>query len=100
MKAEKIILTDQIDFREGNFGNKVILDRGDFKIFLFALKAGQEIKPHSTPVNAFLAIVEGEGFVRIGDEDFTLKTGEGILLPKNILHSVRAHRDFKMMLIK
>jgi quercetin dioxygenase-like cupin family protein len=100
MKTEKTILTDQIDYQEGSFTNKIIFDRGDFKIFLFALKAGQEIRPHSTPVNAFLTIVEGEGMVRIGEDNFTLKTGESILLPKDILHYVRADRDFKMMLIK
>lgn len=100
MKIEKLILTDQIDYREGGFINKIIFDRSDFKISLFALKAGQEIRPHSTPVNAFLTIVEGEGFIRIGEESFTLKTGESILLPKDILHYVRADRDFKMMLIK
>ena len=100
MKIEKITLTDQIDYREERFTNKIIFDRSHFKVSLFALKAGQEIKPHSTPVNAFLTVVEGEGFIRIGEEDFTLKAGDSIPLPKEILHYVRADRDFKMMLIK
>jgi len=100
MKIEKLTLTDQIDYREGRFINKIIFERSDFKVFLFALKASQEIKPHSAPVNAFLTVVEGEGFIRIGEEDYTLKTGESIPLPKDILHYVRADKDFKMMLIK
>ena len=99
-KIEKIVLVDQIDYREGAFSNKVIFNRGDLKIFLFALKAGQEIKPHSTPVNAFLTVLEGEGFITFGEENIVLKAGEGIHLPKDILHYVRADKDFKMMLIK
>ncbi len=100
MKIEKIVLADQIDYRDGGFINKVVFNRGDFKIFLFALKAGQEIKPHSTPVDAFLTILEGEGFITLGEENIVLKAGESIHLPKDILHFVRADKNFKMVLIK
>lgn len=100
MKIEKIVLADQIEYREAGFINKVIFNRGDFKIFLFALKAGQEIKPHSTPVDAFLTVLEGEGFISFGGENIALNAGESIHLPKDILHYVRADKDFKMMLIK
>ena len=100
MKIEKIVLAAQVEYQEGRFINKVIFNRGDFKIFLFALKAGQEIKAHSTPMDAFLTVLEGEGFITFGEENIVLKAGEGIHLPKDILHYVRADKDFKMMLIK
>lgn len=100
MNIDKFMLAGHVNYNDAAFTNKVIFTGDSYKIILFALKAGQEVKPHSTPVNAFLTILEGEGKIKIGETVYTLKQGESILLPKDIPHHIWSHQAFKMMLIK
>ena len=98
--SEPLNIADQIDFRSEKFNNKTLFKNDGFNLILFALQKGQEIKAHTTPREAYLQCLKGEAIVTIGDKTHTLKKGEIIVLPKDILHAVKAEKKVKLMLIK
>jgi quercetin dioxygenase-like cupin family protein len=93
-------ITDQIEFSDEKFTNKVLFKNEAFNLTLFALQKGQEIKAHKTATDAYLQCLKGEAVVVIGEKTYALKKGQIILLPKDILHAVKAEKKVKLMLLK
>jgi quercetin dioxygenase-like cupin family protein len=100
ISTEPLDIADKIDFTAEKFNNKVLFKNEAFNLVLFALQKGQEIKAHKTPQDAYLQCLKGEAIVIIGDKTHTLKKGQIILLPKDILHAIKAEKKAKLMLIK
>lgn len=65
---------------------------------VFAFDAGQGLSTHSAPFEAIIQVVDGEAAITIGDTPYTVKTGEMLIMPANIPHSVQAKQQFKMVL--
>jgi quercetin dioxygenase-like cupin family protein len=98
--SKPLKITDQVDFSAEKFNSKVLFKNEAFNLTLFALHKGQEIKAHKTPTDAYLQCLKGEVVVLIGEKTYALKKGQIILLPKDILHAVKAEKKVKLMLIK
>jgi mannose-6-phosphate isomerase-like protein (cupin superfamily) len=47
---------------------KRIYENGKIGVIYMALKPGQSLKKHTTPVDVFFYILEGKGIVEIGEE--------------------------------
>ena len=45
------------------------------------------IEPHSNPNVTWFVVIEGGGFVRVGDEQSRVAAGEAVLWPPGILHA-------------
>lgn len=97
---EPLNVANQIDFTPEKFNSKVLFKNDAFNLTLFALQKGQEITAHTTPRDAYLQCLKGEAIVTIGEKTYTLKKGQIIVLPKDILHAVKAEKKVKLMLIK
>ena len=85
------------------YGDKMvntIIFESHYKLILFATKKGQDLKPHSAPMDAPLVMLEGSANVTIGNEETIVKKGDIITLPKDILHGVYPITDCKFLLIK
>ena len=95
-----ISLAGQLDFRLEKFNSKVLIREEGFSLTLFALLEGQEIPEHKTLRNAYLQCLEGEATVTIGDIAHILRKGEIILMPKEVMHGVRALKKTNLMLLK
>ena len=64
------------------------------------MKKGQDLKPHSAPMDAPLVMLEGSAKVTIGDEETIVYEGDIITLPKDIAHGVFPVTDCKFLLLK
>lgn len=66
------------------------------------LKSGESLKLHKTPVDVNFYILEGEGIVRIGDEEESVKKDQLIFSPANIPHLLRneSNETFRFLVIK
>lgn len=51
-----------------------------------ALKPGDSLKPHITPVDVFFFILEGSVDVQVGDETITVEKDNLVESPKDIVH--------------
>ncbi len=60
-------------------------DRGVLSELAFA--RGGTIEPHSNPNLAWFVVIEGGGWVRVGDEQTRVAAGEAVLWPPGVEHS-------------
>jgi hypothetical protein len=51
------------------------------------LKSNASIAPHSNPNLAYFLVIEGGGFVRVGDEQARVAAGEAVVWPPDVVHS-------------
>ena len=67
-----------------------------------ALVLGSGLKKHTTAVNVFFYVLEGEGVIEIGDEKQTVTKDWLIDSPKNIPHAVYndSSTDFRVLVVK
>jgi len=52
-----------------------------------ALKPHAAIAPHTNPNLAYLLVIEGGGFVRVGSETARVAAGEAVVWPPNVAHA-------------
>ena len=93
-------LADATAYDAAKFQSTVVLNNGSAKAIVFALKAGQDVPPHSSPVEALFTVLEGEATVTIKDAVNRVAAGGYIILPMAIDHHIKAVSDMKFMLLK
>lgn len=111
-------LEDIVDFQKDNFAKEIIEENGEHMAILFALKKGQEIPEHKSPVDAFIYILDGEVDFKINmdievncdecfcnvidadDNIFKIRKGEIFRFASDVKHSVLAKKDTKMLVVR
>ena len=69
----------KIDVRE-------MYNKESAQAMLMALKPGESLKPHKTPVDVFFFIVEGTPTIHIGDESEVCEADTLVESPADIVH--------------
>jgi quercetin dioxygenase-like cupin family protein len=95
----KIDLKD-LDFSAEKIVTKAIAGTENFKIIQLVLAKEQELKTHTTPVDAVLIIIEGTVEYQEESETLLLKEQDVYQITKNIPHSVKAITNSKLLLIR
>ena len=91
-------LSDLVQYANGSVVSKTILDKKVGTLTLFAFDAGQGLSEHQAPYDAVVQIIDGNALLTIGGKDVQVSTGQLIVMPANIPHSVTANEKFKMLL--
>ncbi len=91
-------LTELIEYAADSIVSKTILDKSVGTITLFAFDKGQKLSEHTVPYDAVVEVLDGKVRLTIGAKDQQVSTGEIIIMPGNVPHSVLAVEDFKMLL--
>jgi len=99
MKGIPIDLASSVTYAEDAIVSKTLLDKKAGTLTLFAFDAGQGLSEHTSPYDATVLIVEGEGVLTIGGKRVVVRAGELAIMPATIPHDVRAEKRFKMLLI-
>jgi quercetin dioxygenase-like cupin family protein len=89
---------DSIEYASGSVVSKTIVKKPTGTITLFAFDAGEGLSEHTAPFEAVVQILDGKAEITIGGKPFTVQSGEGILLPAQVPHALKAIEKFKMML--
>jgi quercetin dioxygenase-like cupin family protein len=97
-KSKVFSFKDSADYAEGAIVSKTVLKKESGNISLFAFAKGEALSEHTAPFDAMIQVVEGKGEVTIGGSPFILESGQTIIMPANIPHSVKAVEKFKMVL--
>jgi quercetin dioxygenase-like cupin family protein len=99
LKGKALNLKDEITYADGAVISKTLLKKKTGNITLFSFDTGQGLSEHTSPFDAVVQVVEGEGAFIIDGELHTVKEGEMIIMPANIPHDVQAaEQPFKMLL--
>lgn len=81
-QEQQIIETPhKIDVRE-------MYNKASAQAMLMALKPGESLKPHKTPVDVFFFIVEGRPTIHIGDESEIYEADTLIESPADFVHYI------------
>lgn len=88
-----------IEYATDSIVSKTVVDKPVGTITLFAFDKGQKLSEHTAPYDAVIQVIDGSGVVTIDGKANVVSSGEIIIMPANIPHSVLAEDKFKMMLI-
>lgn len=89
MYSTKINIVDYLPYADER-QIKPIFQNDNCKITLLVFKKGQGLPEHTTPIDAFLQVVEGECELTMSGKTHLLKTNDAIILPKGKVHEVWA----------
>ena len=90
---------EKVTFSSNGIVSKRIIQRDSGNVTLFAFDKNQELSEHSAPYDALVLVLEGKAQIFINKKEYIVSTGESIIMPANIPHSVKAPESFKMLLI-
>ena len=100
LKGQALNLKTLVDYAEGAVVSRTLLKKETGNIPLFAFDQGQGLSEHTSPFDAVVQVVEGEGAFILAGEPQTVRAGELMIMPANIPHDVQAaEMPFKMLLI-
>jgi quercetin dioxygenase-like cupin family protein len=89
---------DLINYAPDSVVSKIILEKPNGNVTMFALDEGQFISEHKTPFDAMVQVIDGEAEITIDKKQFNLVEGQLIIMPSDIPHALKANKKFKMML--
>ncbi len=93
-----VSLVDLVTYQEGQVVSRTLSQHKTVTLTLFAFDVGEGISTHTTPGDAMVQVLDGTAEVTIGDEVFTVKAGESIVMPANVAHGLKSKERFKMLL--
>ena len=103
-KSEKNItglpmnLKELTAYQQGSIVSRTLVDKKTGTLTLFAFDKGQGLSEHTAPFDAVIQVLDGAAAVTIDGAVNQVVTGQMIIMPANIPHSVKAEEPFKMLL--
>jgi quercetin dioxygenase-like cupin family protein len=91
-------LAELVVYQADSIVSRTLIKKPTGTVTLFAFDAGQELSEHTAPFDALVQVVDGVGELTVGGSPARLATGQAIIMPAGVPHSVRAGERFKMLL--
>jgi quercetin dioxygenase-like cupin family protein len=79
--------------------SRTIIKKQTGTVTVFAFDKGEGLSEHTAPFDAMVQIIDGTAEIFIDRKPHLLGTGQSIIMPANIPHSLHAKDRFKMVLI-
>ncbi len=92
-------LNGLVDYQDGSVVSKEIIKKETGTVTLFAFDKGQGLSEHTAPFDALVYIFDGKAEISIAGKQYSLNSGETIIMPANKPHSLKAIYRFKMLLV-
>lgn len=92
-------LAERVEYSSGSIVSKTLLNKKTGTLTLFAFDTGQGLSEHTSPYDATIYVLDGEGTITIDGEIKKVQAGQMIIMPANVPHDVHAEARFKMLLI-
>ena len=97
-RSKAVDLASAVEYSEDSIVSKTIIDKTSGTITLFAFDKGQKLSEHTSPYDAVVQILDGNARLTINGGEINVSTGNIIIMPCNVPHSVAADEKFKMLL--
>ena len=98
-KKQVIDLKDLVEYQDGQVVSKTLVQNDYVSVTIFSFDKGEEISTHASGGDAMVTVLDGTGEFTIGGDVFILKTGDSIVMPKDVPHAVFGEERFKMELV-
>ena len=96
-KLNPHMIVQVIQYMPNAVVSKTILKRITGNVTLSSFDEGEELSEKLSPYDTFIQIIDGQAEVTIDNKVFTLKLGEGMIIPSHALHHFHANEQFKMI---
>jgi quercetin dioxygenase-like cupin family protein len=96
--SEPHVLADLVDYQKGRVISRTFAQNEGLNITLFAFDQGEGLSTHAASGDAMVQVLDGEVLLTIGEKEVRAKTGEIVVMPADVPHSVNAVKPFKMLL--
>jgi quercetin dioxygenase-like cupin family protein len=90
LKGIPFNLEKHVNYADGSVVCRTLLQKDIGNITLFAFDSGQGLSEH---------ILDGQAEITIGEKTHTVYTGEILIRPANVPHTLHAEKQFKMLLV-
>ena len=90
---------NEVKYADNSVVSNTLINKAGGTVTLFAFDAGQGLSEHTAPFDALVQIVDGSADISIGGEVHKVKSGEFVIMPAGIPHSLKAAEKFKMLLV-
>lgn len=97
-KAKVFKLGEAVKYNKNAIVSKTLMEGKSGNVTLFAFDAGQKLSEHSAPFDAMVQVIEGRVLLTIGGKPFKVSSGEIVIMPADVPHSVQAVDKFKILL--
>jgi quercetin dioxygenase-like cupin family protein len=87
-----------VDYEDGRVVSRTFAQNPALSLTLFAFDQGEGVSTHTAPGDAMVQVLDGEATVNIDGKEMIVCTGEVVVMPADIPHSVTAVKKFKMLL--
>ncbi len=92
-------LSSLVEYSEDSVVSKTIINKAVGTVTLFAFDKGQSLSEHTSPYDALVQVIDGTAVLTIDGKDVKVVSGELIIMPGGVPHSVNAEEKFKMVLV-
>jgi quercetin dioxygenase-like cupin family protein len=96
--AKILSLAEETRYAPNGIVSRTLLRTPGQRVVLFGFAEGQELTEHTSTQTAIVHILTGECEFVLAGQAHSLKSGDLIYMPPNLPHSVRATRQFSMLL--
>lgn len=76
-----------------NITGKKVYDHEEAQAVVITIEPGGVLKPHKTPVDIFIYVIDGEGIFSAGNEKEKLSKNELVEIPKELPHGIENNSD-------
>ena len=97
-KSKVFNFNDSIGYSNSAIVSKAIIKMSSGNISLFAFDKGETISEHTADFDALVQVIDGKAEIIINKQSYIMITGQSIIMPANVPHSVKALDKFKMLL--
>jgi len=99
LTGKVVKLAGLLDYQEAAIVSRTIIDKKTGTVTLFAFDEGQGLSEHTAPFDALVYVLDGEALVTVAGSESRVTAGEMIIMPADKPHSLRAAKQFKMLLV-
>lgn len=97
-KAKVQNMMELVTYQQGQIVSKTLVQNTAVSQTLFAFDAGEEISSHKSHGDALVQVLDGTAKITVGDDVFTVETGQSIVMPAEVPHAVEAVTQMKFFL--
>ncbi len=97
--AKVLELKDIVAYEKGKVASLSLTQQQGVGITLFAIDKGEGLSTHSAPGDAMAYILDGKVEITIDKQPYIAETGQVVIMPASIPHSLSAVEPFKMLLV-
>jgi len=96
-KLKVHIIVEIIEYMTNAVVSKTIIKKITGNVTVFSFAAGEELAEKLSPFDTYIQIIDGAAELSIAQKKYTLKLGEGIIIPAHTMHHFSAFKQFKML---